>query len=223
MANRIMRPNHAPRTVAAGPLLVQHEAGKIDQQRPPLVGQLETPVAARRGRLGAGGADGTGGMVIWPLFGATNQILAGMTLLIISVLLLSVGTFMAMTPAVLVFPPILLPAAMALGVDPVHFGIIMIANLCIGLCTPPVGTVLFIGCGIAKLSIGEIVRPLLAFFAAMLVALVVVPTFLLLGLGVVLLFLGEFNANLLMGILVLALSGAAATGAAARAACVCAA
>ncbi|MDQ3309939.1 MAG: TRAP transporter large permease subunit, partial [Gemmatimonadota bacterium] len=66
-------------------------------------------------------------------------------LLIINLILLVVGTFMDMTPAVLIFTPIFLPVAVSLGIDPTHFGIIMVLNLCIGLCTPPVGSVLFIG------------------------------------------------------------------------------
>src|SRR5690606_1126750 len=70
-------------------------------------------------------------------------------LLIINLLLLIVGTFMDMTPAVLIFTPIFLPVVTALGMDPVHFGIVMVLNLCIGLCTPPVGSVLFVGVGIA--------------------------------------------------------------------------
>jgi len=95
-------------------------------------------------------------------------------LLIINVLLLSVGTFMDMTPAVLVFTPILLPAAMALGVDPVHFGIIMIANLCIGLCTPPVGTCLFVGCSVGKTTIAQVVPTAIPFFLAMAVAVLLI-------------------------------------------------
>lgn len=95
-------------------------------------------------------------------------------LLIINVLLLFVGTFMDMTPAVLIFTPIFLPVVKQLGIHPVHFGLIMIANLCIGLCTPPVGTCLFVGCGVGKTTIVNVVRPLLPFFAAMVVALMVV-------------------------------------------------
>ena len=68
-------------------------------------------------------------------------------LLIINLLLLFVGIFMDMTPAVLIFTPIFLPVVTKLGMDPVHFGIIMVLNLCIGLCTPPVGSVLFVGVG----------------------------------------------------------------------------
>jgi tripartite ATP-independent transporter DctM subunit len=95
-------------------------------------------------------------------------------LLIINLVLLFVGTFMDMTPAVLIFTPIFLPVVMKLGMDPVHFGIVMIANLCIGLCTPPVGTCLFVGCGVGKTSIVEVTRPMLPFFLAMLVALMLI-------------------------------------------------
>lgn len=92
-------------------------------------------------------------------------------LLIINLILLFVGIFMDITPAVLIFTPIFLPIVTKLGIDPVHFGIIMILNLCIGLCTPPVGSVLFVGVGIAKTSIEKVIRPLLPLFAAMILAL----------------------------------------------------
>ena len=94
-----------------------------------------------------------------------------MILLIINLILLLVGIFMDITPAVLIFTPIFLPVVTKLGIDPVHFGIIMILNLCIGLCTPPVGSVLFVGVGIAKTSIEKVVKPLLPLFLAMIVAL----------------------------------------------------
>ena len=81
-------------------------------------------------------------------------------LLIINVILLAVGTFMDMTPAVLIFTPIFLPIAIELGIDPIHFGIILVLNLCVGLCTPPVGSVLFVGVGVAKTSIASVIRPL---------------------------------------------------------------
>jgi tripartite ATP-independent transporter DctM subunit len=95
-------------------------------------------------------------------------------LLIINLILLGVGIFMDMTPAVLIFTPIFLPVVTALGIDPIHFGIIMVLNLCIGLCTPPVGSVLFIGCSVAKTSIASVVRPLLPLFLAMIAALMVI-------------------------------------------------
>ncbi len=95
-------------------------------------------------------------------------------LIIINLILLFVGIFMDMTPAVLIFTPIFLPIVTNIGIDPVHFGIIMIMNLCIGLCTPPVGSVLFVGCGVANLSIQKVIRPLLPLFIVMLVVLVIV-------------------------------------------------
>lgn len=95
-------------------------------------------------------------------------------LAIMNLVLLAVGTFMDMTPAVLIFTPIFLPVAVELGLDPVHFGIIMIANLCIGLCTPPVGTCLFLGCSIGKTSIAKVTVPMLPFFAVMLIALLLI-------------------------------------------------
>lgn len=94
--------------------------------------------------------------------------------LIINLILLFVGTFMDMTPAVLIFTPIFLPVVIKLGMHPVHFGIIMIANLCIGICTPPVGTALFVGCGIGKTTIAKVIRPLLPFFLAMIFALLLI-------------------------------------------------
>lgn len=95
-------------------------------------------------------------------------------LLIINLLLLFVGIFMDMTPAVLIFTPIFLPVVTKLGLDPVHFGIIMVLNLCIGLCTPPVGSVLFVGVGIAKTTIEKVFKPLLPLFIAMIIALFLV-------------------------------------------------
>lgn len=98
-------------------------------------------------------------------------------LLIINLLLLFVGVFMDMTPAVLIFTPIFLPVVIELGMDPVHFGIVMVLNLCIGLCTPPVGSVLFVGVGVAKTTIEKVVRPLLPLFLAMILALFLVTYF----------------------------------------------
>ena len=94
-----------------------------------------------------------------------------MVLLIINLILLAVGTFMDMTPAILIFTPIFLPVVESLGIHPLHFGIIMIMNLCIGLCTPPVGTCLFLGCGIANTTVTKIMRQILFFYAAMVVVL----------------------------------------------------
>ena len=95
-------------------------------------------------------------------------------LLCINFILLVVGTFMDMTPAVLIFTPIFLPVAQNLGMTDVHFGIMMITNLCIGICTPPVGTCLFIGCGVGKTTIAKVTKPMIPFYAAMLFALMVI-------------------------------------------------
>jgi tripartite ATP-independent transporter DctM subunit len=95
-------------------------------------------------------------------------------LLIINGLLLAVGTFMDMTPAVLIFTPIFLPVTAALGMDTIHFGIVMIANLCIGLCTPPVGTCLFLGCSVGQTTVARLTRAMIPFYFAMLVALAII-------------------------------------------------
>ena len=95
-------------------------------------------------------------------------------LLIINLILLMVGIFMDMTPAVLIFTPIFLPVVTSLGMDPTHFGIIMVLNLCIGLCTPPVGSVLFVGVGIANTTITKVIKPLIPFFLVMILSLFLV-------------------------------------------------
>ncbi len=96
-------------------------------------------------------------------------------LLVINFILLFVGVFMDMTPAVLIFTPIFLPIVTAqLGMDPIHFGIVIVLNLCVGLCTPPVGSVLFIGCSVANLKIEQVIRPLLPMFIIMIVVLMLV-------------------------------------------------
>lgn len=95
-------------------------------------------------------------------------------LILINLILLFVGIFMDMTPAVLIFTPIFLPIVTKLGIDPIQFGIIMVLNLCIGLCTPPVGSVLFVGCSVAQLKIQHVIRPLLPLFIAMIIILMLV-------------------------------------------------
>ena len=95
-------------------------------------------------------------------------------LLLINILLLMVGTFMDITPAVLIFTPIFLPVVTQLGMDPIHFGIMIVLNLCIGLCTPPLGNVLFVGCSIANTTITKVIRPLLPLFLAMIFSLLLV-------------------------------------------------
>lgn len=98
-------------------------------------------------------------------------------LLIINLTLLAVGVFMDMTPAVLIFTPIFLPIAISLGIDPVHFGIIMIANLSIGLLTPPVGTCLFVGAGVGDSDIVRVSRAMLPFYVIMVGALLLITYF----------------------------------------------
>jgi len=97
-----------------------------------------------------------------------------MILLIINLTLLVVGVFMDMTPAVLIFTPIFLPITLSHGIDPVHFGIIMIANLCIGLLTPPVGTCLFVGAGVGNSDITRVSRAMLPFYGVMILALMII-------------------------------------------------
>jgi tripartite ATP-independent transporter DctM subunit len=121
-----------------------------------LMVRLEIPQAVSSGLLGL----------------TTNRVLL---LLLINVILLAVGTFMDMTPAVLIFTPILSKIVVeTLNMHPIHFGLVMIVNLCIGLCTPPVGTVLFVGCGVGGTSITKLVRPMLPFYVALVLALFVI-------------------------------------------------
>lgn len=94
--------------------------------------------------------------------------------LAINIILLIIGTFMDMTPAVLIFTPIFLPVVTTLGMDPVHFGIVIVLNLCIGICTPPVGTLLFVGSGVAKVPVTQVIRPLLPFLAIMVIVLMLI-------------------------------------------------
>lgn len=95
-------------------------------------------------------------------------------LLMINVALLILGTFMDMSPLIVITTPIFLPVAQAFGVDPVHFGIILILNLGIGLCTPPVGAVLFVGCAVGRISIWEAVRSIWPFYFAAIITLMLV-------------------------------------------------
>lgn len=95
-------------------------------------------------------------------------------LLIINFILLFVGIFMDLTPAVLIFTPIFLPIATKLGMDPVQFGIMLIFNMGIGNMTPPVGSVLFIGCSVGKVSIEEVTKPLIPFFLILVIVLLLV-------------------------------------------------
>jgi tripartite ATP-independent transporter DctM subunit len=95
-------------------------------------------------------------------------------LLLVNVLLLVLGTFMDLAPMLLICTPIFMPVILKLGIDPIHFGIIMILNLGIGLITPPVGPTLFVGCAIGKVTMEEVSRELWPFYAAMCLALLIV-------------------------------------------------
>lgn len=95
-------------------------------------------------------------------------------LLIMNVILLVIGTFMDPTPAVLIFTPIFLPIVKSFGMSPVHFGIMLVFNLCIGTITPPVGPILFTGCRIANIKIEEVVKHLLPYFGATIITLLIV-------------------------------------------------
>lgn len=95
-------------------------------------------------------------------------------LLVINLALLIVGAFMDMTPAVLIFTPIFLPVVVELGMSPLHFGIMLVLNLSIGLCTPPVGSVLFLSCAVAQTSIARIIRPMIPMYLAMFMVLLLV-------------------------------------------------
>ncbi len=109
-------------------------------------------------------------------------------LLMINVMLLVLGTFMDMSPLIVITTPIFLPVATAFGVDPVHFGIILILNLGIGLCTPPVGAVLFVGCAVGKISIWQAMRTIWPFYIAAVATLLLVTYIPVLSLGLPALF-----------------------------------
>ena len=95
-------------------------------------------------------------------------------LLLVNILLLVLGTFMDLTPMVLISAPILMPVILKLGIDPVHFGIVMVLNLGIGLITPPVGPTLYVGCAIGKVTMEQVSKELWPFYGAMCFALLIV-------------------------------------------------
>lgn len=95
-------------------------------------------------------------------------------LLIMNILLLIVGTFMDLTPAILIFTPIFLPIAQNLGMDTIQFGIMLVFNLCIGTITPPVGNTLFVGCRVAKTKIEGVIKNILPFYVSIFVVLMLV-------------------------------------------------
>ena len=96
---------------------------------------------------------------------------------IINILLFIIGTFMDIGPAILIFTPIFLPIALKIGMHPVHFGVIFVYNLCIGTITPPVGTGLFVGAGIAKLKVEEVLKTLVPYYAAIIGVLFIITFF----------------------------------------------
>lgn len=104
-------------------------------------------------------------------------------LLLMLLVLLVVGTFMDITPAILIFTPILLPISEELGMDPVHFGMVLILAMCIGTMTPPVGSVLFIGTGVSGVSIEQVVPRLLPYFGGLVLVLLAVTFVPALSLG----------------------------------------
>ncbi|MBD1382892.1 TRAP transporter large permease [Metabacillus arenae] len=95
-------------------------------------------------------------------------------LLILTIILLIIGTFMDIAPAILIFTPIFLPIAQNVGVDPVHFGLFFVFNLCIGTITPPVGTGLFVGASVGKVKIEQVLKPLIPFYAAIVFILLLI-------------------------------------------------
>jgi TRAP-type C4-dicarboxylate transport system permease large subunit len=92
-------------------------------------------------------------------------------LLLVNLMLLVLGTLMDMAPLILICAPILYPVMVQFGVDPVHFGMIMLVNLGIGLVTPPVGSVLFVGCAIGRVTIEQVTKTIWPFYIAMLIVL----------------------------------------------------
>lgn len=111
---------------------------------------------------------------------AISQAILGVTnnpiiiLLLINVILLIVGTFMDITPAILIFTPIFLPIAKSLGMTEVQFGVLLIFNMCLGCMTPPVGSVLFVSCGVTGISIEKVIKPLLPFVAMLFIILLLI-------------------------------------------------
>lgn len=95
-------------------------------------------------------------------------------LMCINIMLLLIGTLMDMAPLILILTPVLLPVTNALGIDPVHFGMIMLVNLGIGLITPPVGSVLFVASAVSKQKIEQVVKAMLPFYAVLFTVLMLV-------------------------------------------------
>lgn len=102
---------------------------------------------------------------------STNKVVI---FLLMNVILLVIGMFMDITPAILIFTPIFLPIAQSLGMTEIQFGVMLIFNMCMGNITPPVGSVLFVGCGISKIRIEDVTKTLLPYFGVLFVLLLAV-------------------------------------------------
>ena len=109
-----------------------------------------------------------------PLFRLINKIPSFVIFILINVMLLILGCIMDMAPLILIVTPILVPVVKAFGMSPVQFGVMLVFNLAIGLCTPPVGSALFVGCGIGKISVEKTVKAMLPMYIAMLIGLLLV-------------------------------------------------
>ena len=112
---------------------------------------------------------------------STNKVVI---FLLMNIILLVVGMFMDITPAILIFTPIFLPIAQSFGMTDIQFGVMLIFNMCLGNITPPVGSVLFVGCGISKISIEEVTKTLLPYFAVLFLLLLAVTYIPALSLGI---------------------------------------
>ncbi len=112
-------------------------------------------------------------ITMWLVSVTDNRIIL---LLIINLLLLALGAFMDMAPLIMIMTPILLPVVTspAIGMDPIHFGIMLIFNLAVGLCTPPVGSALFVGCAVGKTTIEATVKKMIGMFAVMVACLMII-------------------------------------------------
>ena len=106
------------------------------------------------------------------LLGLTNN--QYVILLIMNVILLIAGTFMDVTPAILIFTPLFLPIVKTFGMDPIHFGLIIVYNLCIGNITPPVGNTLFVAIKVGRTTLGKVMPYMLLFYAFILIGLILV-------------------------------------------------
>ena len=106
------------------------------------------------------------------LLGLTNN--QYVILLIMNVILLIAGTFMDVTPAILIFTPLFLPIVKTFGMDPIHFGLIIVYNLCIGNITPPVGNTLFVAIKVGRTTLGKVMPYMLLFYAFILIGLLLV-------------------------------------------------